>query len=76
MGVKNRKTDYQDTFFSQVGPKLASEIDNTDLKFEDYLVHENETSFEFSRISEIDILNICKLLKPNVSSGADFISNK
>ena len=64
------------TFFSQVGPKLASEIDNTDLKFEDYLIQENEKSFEFSRISEIDILNICKLLKPKVSSCADFMSNK
>ena len=33
-------------------------------------------SFEFSRISEIDILTICKELKPKLSSGADFISTK
>ena len=63
-------------FFSQVGPNLASEIDNTNLNFENHLKDRNDTSFVFSRISEVDILNICKLLKPKISSGADFISNK
>ena len=37
---------------------------------------QDPVSFEFHRISEIDILNICKQLKPKLSSGADFISNK
>ena len=64
------------TFFSQVGPNLASEIDNTNFRYENYLKDRNDTSFKFSKISEVDILNICKLLKPKVSSGADFISNK
>ena len=63
-------------FYSQVGPKLASEIENTNLTFDSYLTDRNETNFEFSRISEIDILKTVKLLKPKVSSGADFISNK
>ena len=40
------------------------------------MAEENPFLFEFSRISEIDILNICKQLKPKASSGADFISNK
>ena len=63
-------------FFSQVGPNLASEIDNSNLDYNTYLKDRNDASFNFSRISEVDILNISKMLKPKVSSGADFISNK
>ena len=64
------------TFFSQVGPKLASAIPPTDRNFESYLPRENPSNFDFSRISEIDILKICNQLKPKLSSGADFISSK
>ena len=63
-------------FFSQVGPKLASAIPPTDKIFKSYLPRENPINFEFSRISEIDILMICNQLKPKLSSGVDFISNK
>jgi hypothetical protein len=55
---------------------LASEIGMSDVSFERFLTKENPNLFEFSRISEIDILNICKQLKPKMSSGADFISTK
>ena len=64
------------TFFSGIGPKLASEIDNSDIDFKSFLPEENPVSFEFSRVSEIDILGICNELKPKLSSGADFISTK
>ena len=64
------------TFFAGIGPKLASEIEVSDINFESFLLNANPNSFEFSRISEIDILNICKQLKPKMSSGADFISTK
>ena len=40
------------------------------------MTNNTTSSFEFSRISEIDILYICKQLKPKLSSGADFISTK
>jgi hypothetical protein len=40
------------------------------------MVNNSQNLFEFSRISEIDILNICKQLKTKMSSGADFISTK
>ena len=63
-------------FFSQVGPKLASEIGISDISFENFLSDENPVNFEFSRISEIDILKISRQLKPKLSSGIDFISNK
>ena len=63
-------------FFSQVGPDLASEIGPSDKNYNDYLKNCNPIDFEFSRISEIDILKICRQLKPKLSSGEDFISNK
>ena len=64
------------SFFAGIGPKLASEIGNSNIDYKTFLPDNNPVSFEFSRISEIDILNICKQLKPKVSTGADFISNK
>ena len=63
-------------FFTGIGPQLASETGNSDINFQSFMGEENPVSFEFHRISEIDILNICKQLKPKLSSGADFISNK
>ena len=63
-------------FFSQVGPKLASEIELSDIPFDSYLSDTNPVNFEFSKISETDILKICRQLKPKLSSGTDFISNK
>ena len=63
-------------FFSQVGPNLASEIGDSNVSFESFLSERNPTDFSFSRISETDILRICDQLKPKLSSGIDFISNK
>ena len=62
--------------FSQIGPKLASEIGISNVSFETFLPMSNPVNFEFSRISEIDILKVCRQLKPKLSSGVDFISNK
>ena len=45
-------------FFSQVGPKLASEIGISDISFETFLSESNPVNFDFSRISETDILKI------------------
>ena len=63
-------------FFAGIGPKLAEEIDPSDVMFENFLSESNPNDFKFSRISEIDILHICRQLKPKISSGADFISTK
>ena len=64
------------TFFSQVGKKLADNIPTTNSNFEQFLADRNETDFTFSKISEMDILKICKALKPKSSAGADCISTK
>ena len=63
-------------FFAGIGPKLAAEIGPTDVSFDSYLKGDKTSSFEFSRISEVDILYTCRQLKPKLSSGADFISTK
>ena len=63
-------------FFAGIGPKLAAEIGPSDVSFDSYLTGNITSSFEFSRISEVDILYICRQLKPKMSSGADFISTK
>ena len=64
------------TFYTQVGPNLASEIESSDLNFDYFMKDKIIHNFEFSRISEVDILKIVRQLKPKISSGADFISNK
>ena len=64
------------TFFAGIGPKLASQIGSSETNFETFLNNKNPSSFQFSRISEIDILRICRQLRPKLSSGADFISTK
>ena len=63
-------------FFSQVGPNLASEIELSDVSYDSFLSDNNPVNFNFSRISETDILKMCNQLKPKLSSGVDFISNK
>ena len=37
------------TFFTGVGPKLASEVDDTDLDFKNFLPEENPTLFVLFR---------------------------
>ena len=64
------------TFCSNIGSKLASEIGPTNKSFQSFMPENNPNSFRFSRISEMDILRICKEMKPKMSSGADFISTK
>ena len=63
-------------FFSQLGKKLADKIATTNIEFEQFLKNRNETDFRFSRIFEIDILKICKALKPKSSTGSDCIFSK
>ena len=63
-------------FFAGIGPKLASEIEVSDTNFDIFLSSRNPNSFEFSRISEVEILRVCRQLKPKLSSGADLISTK
>ena len=64
------------TFFSKIGPQLAADIPMSNVCYKTFLPNRNESDFNFSKISETDILKICDLLKPKSSTGADFISTK
>ena len=75
-GIIKDKLDIANDFFSKIGPNLASEISDSEVTFDSYLSDNNPVSFNFSKISEMDILRTCNQLKPKLSSGIDFISNK
>ena len=62
-------------FYSQVGPNLASEIENTNSTFNSYLTQRNEINIEFSRISEIDILKTVKRSLKSAPLQASFQTN-
>ena len=64
-------------FFTNVGPKLAAEITNTDnANFMDYLHNPILHNFTFKPISEGTTINILDSLKPKSSCGNDGISTK
>ena len=64
-------------FFTNVGPKLAAEITNTDnAHFKDYLYNPILHNFTFKPISEGTTLNILDSLKPKPSCDNDGISTK
>ena len=63
-------------FFANIGPKLASKIPPSNTNFREFLPDTNPNTFRFARISEMDILEICRKMKPKQSSGADCISTK
>ena len=64
-------------FFTNVGPKLAAEITNTDnANFMDYLHNLILHNFTFKPISEGTTINILDSLKPKPSCGNDGISTK
>lgn len=50
-------------YFSEIGEKLSSEISSTNIKYADYIKH-NECTFEFVEISEDEVLAELKNLKP------------
>ena len=63
-------------FFVGIGPKLASEIPPSNKQFSDYLGTANDSQFKFSSVSQDNILEYCKKLKPKSSLGCDGFSNK
>ena len=62
-------------YFSEIGEKLSSEIPSTNIKYADYIKH-NECTFEFVEIFEDEVLAELKNLKANKGFGPDNISPK
>ena len=64
------------TFFNQIGPKLAEKI-QTDKTHKEFLQpHDWLHPFEFAYVTERELINTAKKLKPKASAGPDEISSK
>ena len=65
-------------FFSNIGSNLSAsiELDHNTLTFTDYLDDPTEHRFNFSKVTENEIVVIINNFKSKNSSGKDGISNK
>ena len=63
------------SFFVNVGPKLASNIKNTGKNYYDYLPDMRSSSMYMKPIVELDIAKIIDKFNPNKSAGYDNIGN-
>ena len=65
-------------FFSSIGPKLANELNQSQLPEKNYmkfLGQKPNSTFSFQQISEHHLIQIVKSLKSKKSSGCDLMSN-
>ena len=62
-------------FFVNVGPKLASGIQNTGKKYYDYLPDMRSNSMHMKPIVASDIIKIIDKFNPNKSAGHDNVGN-
>ena len=71
------KANTFNTFFTEIGPKLANSITVTNkTNHNDYLKTEIDTVFQFQQVDENDILKIINNLTPKISSGIANLSIK
>ena len=68
-------SDHFNDFFVNVGPKLASDIQNTGKNYYDYLHDMRSSSMYMKPIVESDILKIVNKFNANKSAGHDNIGN-
>ena len=62
-------------FFARIGPQLAEKVQPSPRSFKSYL-SEHDSSFKFSQISQVALLDFIKRLQPKTSAGVDCVSNK
>ena len=77
-GEKNIANGFN-TFFASIGPELASNINRTHLPDDNFLKYMGpkvQANFIMSEISEFQLNEIVKALKPKTSFGDDCISGK
>ena len=71
------KANKFNTFFTEIGPKLANSITVTNkTNHNDYLKTKIDTTFHFQQVDENHLLNIINNLTPKTSSGIDNLSIK
>jgi hypothetical protein len=64
-------------FFVEIGPSLADDIAAIEGKnFKDYLDLPANSSFQFAKITPLDVIKTIDSLKPKSSRGVDMISNR
>ncbi|KAG1656757.1 hypothetical protein GQR58_023749 [Nymphon striatum] len=63
-------------YFATIGPDLADKISNSSNNFKDFLTNPVIPSFNFSSVSENDVLKIINDLPNKTSFGIDNISSK
>ena len=60
------------TFFNNIGPKLASQIvTDGNSSYEDFLINPTLHEFSFNEIGEEDVVNVIDKLPSKISSGVD-----
>ena len=62
-------------YFSNIGPKLANQIPQCDINFQDYLRNPNSHSILFAPVTEQELISIVFNLPNKNSSGYDTINN-
>lgn len=60
-------------FFTEIGPKLAAKIPDTEISFKTFLKHPSTSSIGIELTTPAEIVSIAKELRPTHSSGLDDI---
>ena len=63
-------------YFTEIGPKLSSQITETNVSFERYMKFTAHQSFNFKNINEREVLKALERLKASTSTGYDNIPAK
>ena len=72
---KNNLANKFNTFFTNIGPSLASTITTAGNKtYKSFLNEPSTNEFTFNQITEVDVLNIIDKLPSKASSGVDGLS--
>ena len=70
----NQAANSFNSFFTNIGPELASKITSPDTRFTDYLSKQTKESFFLNPTNPTEIINITRSLKSSKSQGFDRIS--
>ena len=73
---ENEIADAFNKYFTEIGPKLSSQLDNTTCDFTKYVNHAANAEFNFSPISYGNVLNALLKTKSGKASGPDEIPGR
>jgi hypothetical protein len=73
--IRKKFANLFNEYFSEIGEKLSGEIPCTNVKYADYIKH-NECTFDFVEITEDEVLAELRNLKANKGFEPDNISQR